>query len=213
LKREENQKIAAHRVRMLDAFRYPQTFLLLIVSFLVVSGNQSLIFFLPSVTESMKSMPLAIRTLGASLPYACSAAGILLNGIWTHRTGALRWHTAVPMLATGVSLSLAILAGDRAWLVMGLFCLAGFTSQSYQPPFWALPTTLLGKSAAATAVGLIAFGNLGGFAGPAIFGYLRTATGHFEIGLSFVAGCMLLAGGLASTIRLPADHPLKPTPR
>jgi ACS family tartrate transporter-like MFS transporter len=212
LKREAIRKTAAHRVRMLDGLRHPQTFLLIIVSFLVITGNQALMFFLPSITEGMRTMPVAIRTLGAALPYACSATGIILNGLWAHRTGQLRWHTAVPMLATGVSLSLAILAGNRAGLVIGLFCLAGFTCQAYMPPFWALPTTLLGKSAAATAVGLITWGNLGGFAGPSIFGYLRTATGHYQIGLSFLAGCMLLAGILASLIRIPKDPKPEPTP-
>ncbi len=69
----------------------------------------------------------------------------------------LRWHTAMPMLATGVSLGLAVLAGNHVWLTMALFCLAGFTSQAYLPAFWTLPTTILGKSAAATAVGLSAW--------------------------------------------------------
>ncbi len=204
LQQEEREKTAARRVGMLDALRYPQTFLLFAVSFLIIAGNQALIFFLPSVTESMKSMPVTVRTFGAALPYACSAAGILLNGMWAHRTGALRWHTAVPMLATGVSLTLATLAGvDRPWLALALLCAAGFTSQAYLPAFWTMPTALWGKSAAATAVGVISLGNIGGFAGPWIFGALTTATGRYEAGLFVLAGCMLLAGALAASIHLP----------
>jgi ACS family tartrate transporter-like MFS transporter len=84
-----------------------------------------------------------------------------------------------------------------------LFCLAGLTSQAYLPAFWTLPTTLLGKSAAAAAVGLISLGSAGGFAGPYVFGYLKTATGRYETGLWFLAGCMLLAGMLALRIRVP----------
>ncbi len=202
LKIEEDRKICAGRVRWIDALRYPQTFLLIAILFLIVTGNQALIFFLPSITDNMKSMPVAIRTIAAGLPYACSALGILINGMWAHRTGELRWHTALPVLATGVSLGLAVLAGDRMWLTLGLFCLAGFTSQAYLPVFWTLPTTLLGKSAAATAVGLICLGNLGGFAGPWIFGYLKTITGHYDAGLLVLAGCMLLAGTLATRIRV-----------
>ena len=83
-----------------------------------------------------------------------------------------------------------------------MFCLAGFTSQAYLPAFWTLPTTLLGKSAAATAVGLICLGNLGGFAGPWLFGYLKTITGQYDAGLWVLAGCMLLAGMLAMQIRV-----------
>ena len=202
LKTDEARKISAHRVSVVDALRFPQTFLLIAISFLTVTGNQSLIFFLPSITDNMKSMPVVIRTLAASLPYVCSALGILINGIWAQRTGKLRWHTALPILATGVSLSLIVLCRDRVWLVMSLFCLAGFTSQAYLPAFWTLPSTLLGKSAAATAVGLICLGNLGGFVGPWLFGYLKTTTGRYDTGLWVLSACMLLAGALATQIRM-----------
>jgi MFS transporter, ACS family, tartrate transporter len=202
LQADEERKVSAGRVHVLDALRYPQTFLMIAVFFLIVTGNQALIFFLPSITDKMKGMPLEIRTLAAGLPYACSALGILINGLWAHKTGALRWHTALPMLATGISLGLAVLASGNAWLMMGLFCLAGFTSQAYLPAFWTLPATVLGKSAAATAVGLICLGNLGGFAGPWLFGYLRTLTGRYDAGLWVLAGCMLLAGTLATRIRV-----------
>jgi len=86
--------------------------------------------------------------------------------------------------------------------MMGALCLAGFTSQAYLPVFWTLPTTLLGKSAAATAVGLICLGNLGGFFGPWLFGYLKTITGRYDMGLLALSGCMLLAGMLATQIRI-----------
>ena len=186
----------------MDALRTPQTFLLIAIFFLIVTGNQALIFFLPSITENMKTMPIEIRTLAAGLPYACSALGILLNGMWVHRTGQLRWHTAIPMQATGVSLSLVVLSGTHVGLTMALFCLAGFTSQAYLPAFWTLPTALLGKSAAATAVGLICLGNLGGFFGPWLFGHLKDITGRYDAGIWVLAGCMLLAGTLSMLIRV-----------
>ena len=206
LQAEEARKVSASRVRVIDALRYPQTFLMIAVFFLIVVGNQALIFFLPSITDNMKSMPVAVRTLAAGLPYACSAAGILINGMWAQRTGALRWHTAIPMLATGVSLCLAVLAGDRIWLTMAMFCLAGFTCQAYLPAFFTLPGAIMGKAAAATAVGLICLGNLGGFAGPWLFGELKTATGRYDTGLLVLAGCMLLAGALATQIRTSKAH-------
>jgi MFS transporter, ACS family, tartrate transporter len=202
LKADEVSKVAAGRVSVLDALRTPQTYLLIAVFFLVVTGNQALIFFLPSITEEMKGLSVEIRTLAAGLPYVCSALGILLNGMWVHRTGQLRWHTAIPILATGISLGLTVLSGGHLWLTMGMFCLAGFTSQAYLPAFWTLPTTLLGKSAAATAVGLICLGNLGGFVGPWLFGYLKTITGRYDAGLWVLAGCMLLSGALATQIRV-----------
>ncbi|HEV2487651.1 MAG TPA: MFS transporter [Terracidiphilus sp.] len=201
LKIDEARKISTHRVSVMDALRYPQTFLLMVILFLIVSGNQALIFFLPSIIHAMNGMPPAIRAIVPGLPYVCSAVGIVMNGIWAQRTGKLRWHTSVPMLATGVSLGLAVMAHNRIWLMTGLFCLAGFTAQAYMPAFWTLPTTLLGKSAAATAVGVICLGNLGGLAGPWLFGYMKTITGNYDAGLWILSGCMLLAGALATQIQ------------
>ena len=131
----------------------------------------------------MKGCPSALRTL-------CGRAALCVqrgrhSPQWhlgaAH--GQAEWHTAVPMFATG---HLASPGGDGAqhvWLMTALFCLAGFTAQAYMPAFWTLPTTLLGKSAAATAVGLICLGNLGGVAGPWLFGYLKTVTGSYDAGL------------------------------
>jgi predicted MFS family arabinose efflux permease len=137
------------------------------------------------------------------LPYLCSVAGILLNGYSSSRTGERRWHTALPILFTALALALAILAGDNIALTVAFFCLAGFCFQAYLPVLWTLPSAFLGKSAAATAIGTInSFGNLGGFAGPYIFGYLRTATGRYDTGLWFLTGCMLISGTLATRIRI-----------
>jgi nitrate/nitrite transporter NarK len=57
-------------------------------------------------------------------------------------------------------------------------------------------------------VGLICLGNLGGFVGPWLFGYLKTITGRYEAGLWVLAGCQLLAGTLAIQIKLNV-HPNK----
>jgi ACS family tartrate transporter-like MFS transporter len=133
--------------------------------------------------------------------------GIMVNGYWSSRTGERRWHTAVPILLTSVSLTGAILADDHLALAIAFFCLVGFSFQAWLPVLWTLPTAYLGKAAAATAIGTInSFGNLGGFVGPYLFGYLKTVTGSFQSGLLFLAGCMLLSGLLATRIHVENDH-------
>jgi MFS transporter, ACS family, tartrate transporter len=203
LKKEEDEKSAGGRTGIFDAFRHPQTLLLIAVYFLIVTGNQAILFFLPSITDNMKGMSIAWRTVVTVLPYICSIAGILLNGYSSSSTGERRWHTAVPILLAAVGLALAILAGDHLALVIAFFCLVGFSFQAYLPVFWTLPSAFLGKAAAATAIGTInSFGNLGGFVGPNIFGHLKTATGRYDTGLWFLTGCMLIAGLLATQCRI-----------
>ena len=198
LAREARERTAAGRVGILDALRQPRTIWLAASFFLIVTGNQAILFFLPSITDNMKNMSIVWRTVVTILPYVCSVAGILINGYLAHRTGMRRLHTAAPMFLAGISLALAILSGSHLGIVIAFLCLVGFTFQAYLPVFWSIPSGFLGKSAAATAVGVInSFGNLGGFVGPFIFGYLRTATGRYETGLWCLTGCMLMAGVLA----------------
>lgn len=202
LERERAAKVAAGRAGVWSAFRHPQIFLLAVVYFFVVAGNQSLAFFLPSITDAMSSMSVTARTIVTMLPYVCGFFGILVNGWLSGRTTERRWHVAVPILVTAGALAGAVGAEGHTWLVVVFFCLAGFSAAAYLPPFWTLPTALLTKSGAAVAIGLInTIGSMGGMFGPYIFGYLKTATGEFAVGLWFLVGCLLISGLLATRIR------------
>jgi len=66
--------------------------------------------------------------------------------------------------------------------------------KAYQPAFWSLPTTFLTSTAAAGSVGFInSVGNLGGFVGPSVLGFVEKRTGSFQGGIWFLAGMMALA--------------------
>jgi ACS family tartrate transporter-like MFS transporter len=202
LEKEARERTAQGRVRALDALRQPYTLLLIAIYFLIVSSNQGLIFFLPSVVDEMKSLSVAARTGVTMLPYVLGIVAIYVAGSSAQRTGERRWHTAGPMLFGGSALALAILSGQHLVSAIVFFCLAAGTSQAYLPAFWTLPTTYLGKAAAATAIGLInSFGSLGGLAGPYLFGYFRTATGNFTAGLWCLVVFSMMAGILATQIK------------
>jgi ACS family tartrate transporter-like MFS transporter len=63
-------------------------------------------------------------------------------------------------------------------------------------PFWALATASLGGVGAAAGIALInSVGNIGGFVGPNIVGFVRSATSDFATGLAIV-GAILIAGGV-----------------
>jgi ACS family tartrate transporter-like MFS transporter len=66
-----------------------------------------------------------------------------------------------------------------------------------KPPLWSMPTVFLSGAAAATGIATInSIGNLGGFVGPAMIGWIKDKTGSFEGGLYFVAGLLLLSAVL-----------------
>lgn len=70
------------------------------------------------------------------------------------------------------------------------------------PVFWQLPNAFLSGVGAAAGIGLInSFGNLSGFLGPYLTGWLQDLTGSFRPGLWVVAGFMVLAGIIALSFR------------
>jgi nitrate/nitrite transporter NarK len=68
--------------------------------------------------------------------------------------------------------------------------------------WWSYPTTFLSGAAAAGAVGLInSVGNLGGFLGPFLTGWVRQTTGSFAAALLYLAFSLAAAGLLILTLR------------
>ena len=77
-------------------------------------------------------------------------------------------------------------------LMIILFAIAATGLKSYLPAFWTLPSLFLTEAAAAGSIGLInSVGNLGGFIGPKVLGYVETQTGSFKPGILFL--CVSIA--------------------
>ena len=63
--------------------------------------------------------------------------------------------------------------------------------------FWPLPSQFLSGTAAAGAIAFInAIGNLGGYFGPFVVGWIKDATKSFEMGLYFLALCSLASAAI-----------------
>jgi len=120
-----------------------------------------------------------------------------LNGWHSDRTLERRWHAAVSIFFCGVSLLLAVIYGSSLTIAVALFCLVGAGYYSFHPCFWAVPSAFLSESAAAASIGLInSVGNLGGFFGPMMMGYLVNRTHSFHAGLLYLVGSLCLSGML-----------------
>ncbi len=209
LERERREMLTAGKdplwAGIVKGLMNPKTLLLSVVYIFIVTGYYGLTFFLPSITAKMKGTSVTTQTIITSLPYAFGLFAMLINSAHSDRTGERRWHTALPMLFGGVGLALAILSGDVLALVVTFLCLAGIGMHAYLPVFWTWPTKFMAASAAATAIGLInSFGNLGGYVGPKVVGYLSTKYNSYVPGMWFLVVCVLMAGLLAILVKPPA---------
>jgi ACS family tartrate transporter-like MFS transporter len=209
LERERNEMLAEGKDPLwqgiLKAFKTPQTLLLTAVYVFIVTGYYGLTFFLPSITAKMRGTSVVTQTIITALPYTFGLFAMLINSAHSDKTGERRWHTALPILLGGIGMGLSILSGDTLALVVTFLCVAGIGIHAYLPVFWTWPTKFLAASAAATAIGWInSFGNLGGYIGPKVVGYLSTRYGSYIPGLWFLVVCILISGLLATQVRPPA---------
>jgi nitrate/nitrite transporter NarK len=138
----------------------------------------------------------------SALPYCVGLASILFVGWSSDRTKERRWHTALCMIVAGIGLLLSVAARDQAAIAISMFCVAAVGIYGYFPSFWALPTNFLTGTAAAASIGLInSIGNLGGFVGPYLVGYLSNKTGSFIPGVLYLALSALLASVMILSLR------------
>jgi MFS transporter, ACS family, tartrate transporter len=193
LQREKKSKASSSSVW--QALRQRNVILLTLIYFLAVSGLYGFTVWLPTIVKRASGFSTWIVTLLVVLPYLAGLAATLFNGWHSDHTQERRWHAALPLLMGGTSLLLAVVFSSHLWTQLAFFTLFAACVHGYQPCFWALPTATLGESAAAASIGLInSLGNLGGFAGPFLLGYLATRTGSFLSGLSCLVANLFLAG-------------------
>ena len=202
LAQEHQFKRAANPLRILQAFRHREVIILSVAYFFIVSTHYGFTFWLPSIIKQQSGSSNLRVTLISAIPYCVGFAAILLVGWSSDRTKERRWHTALAILAASLGLFLAVMLRDRFALSVAMFCVAASGIYAYLPGFWSLPTSFLSGTAAAASIGMInSIGNLGGYAGPYVVGYLSTLTGSFLGGLIYLSLSAFVAAVLVLAIR------------
>ena len=180
----EEMPVNARVVSLREVLRSRTVLLMAGLTFLSYFAVYTFAFWFPTMLKRQSGLSdMHVGLLGA-VPYMAAFAGMLVNGWHSDRRRERRWHSAIPLFVAAVGLLGLISRPHSAPLALLFFTMAGFC-YAYLPAFWAIPTEILGQSAAAVAVGMInAVGSAAGFAGPFLFGYLNTRTGSFSSGLA-----------------------------
>jgi MFS transporter, ACS family, tartrate transporter len=200
----EREKLAKQKIRsytIWQAFSQRDVILLTLSYFFATTGGYGISFWLPSILKRLSGQSDIRVTLFAALPYLAGFLMQQLNGWHSDKTSERRRHAALPILLCGLFLLLAVIFGSSLTTAVTLFTLAGASYFAFHPCFWAVPTAFLSESAAAASIGLInSLGNLGGFVGPLMMGYLVHRTHSFTSGLLYLVGSLCLSGILMLTV-------------
>jgi ACS family tartrate transporter-like MFS transporter len=128
-----------------------------------------------------------------ALPGVVAVVGMVLWARHSDRTLERIWHVAIASLIGGVGLMWAGYAQGTVAVVLALAA-ASFGVNATKGPIWAIPSQFLSGARAAAGIGLInSLGNLGGFVGPLLIGWIKGRWGSYEGGLDLVAGMMALS--------------------
>lgn len=202
LLREKEIKKAQRHFSVWEAFRHRNVLFLAAGYFCAVTSVYGFNFWLPTILKGLSGYTNLQVSAIAALPYCAGLIAMLVVGWSSDRTRERRWHTAFSLAAVSAGLFLSALAAENVALAVAFFCLAGAGLYSYLPGFWAIPAAFLTESAAAAAIGLInSVGNLGGFVGPYIVGYLNNKTNSFYAGIIYLSCSAMLAAGLILLVR------------
>ncbi|MFF1925221.1 MFS transporter [Streptomyces sp. NPDC058221] len=178
----------------------PRTVLLGVAYFGIVYGLYALSFFLPTIIAGFEkadgsTFSVIDRGLINAVPYALGAVAMVFWGRYAQRRPGRAGGVALPAVLGGVFVPLALYL-DSPLATMAAISVCAVCVLSATPVFWALPTALLGKRAAAPGIALVnTIGSLGGFVAPYATGWLKDMTGSVRPGL-WLTGAMLIMSAL-----------------
>jgi ACS family tartrate transporter-like MFS transporter len=203
LERErEKKKKGVKKLGTLEALRQPRVIVLALACFCYITNSVGLSSWLPTIVRRISGLSTTQVILISGIPWLAAIPMMLVTAWHSDKTRERRWHAAVALLVVGIGLSLSIAAGNYLVLAIAAFSVATMALYSFPSPFWALPTIFLSGPAAAASIALInATGNLGGFAGPYMIGYLADLTGGYAAGIMYLVASGLIGSALVLSLR------------
>jgi ACS family tartrate transporter-like MFS transporter len=193
LESEIAAKQAAKHLTLGQALASPKVITLSLIYFGFVGALYGMQFWLPQIIKAF-GFTNAQTGFVAAVPYLFGTVAMIL---WARHSDATRErvaHVGLPLLLTAVALGICGYM-DNPYVTMVALIVAAIGIFGTFAVFWTLPTAWLSGTAAAGAIALInSIGNLAGFGGPYLIGWVKEATGSTSTGLLALAVLPLIGG-------------------
>jgi sugar phosphate permease len=194
-------KASARRYTVGEALRDREVLKLCLTYFLWVTGFWGFSYWMPTVLKDVSGWSNAAIGNAFAGAMLVSLAASVYTGHSSSKRDERRWHGAFHMFLAALGVGASAFTRDP-WLFLLFLTLAAIGTYAPMSVWWSYPTTFLSGSAAAGAIGLVnSVGNLGGFLGPWLTGWVRQTTGSFAGALLYLALSLSLAGLLILTLR------------
>jgi ACS family tartrate transporter-like MFS transporter len=179
---------------VLKIFTDPRVLALSLAYFGVELGLYGVILWLPQIFKAVGVAGPA-AAYAVAVPYALAAVAMVWWCRHSDRAKERVWHIAAASAVGCLGLAASAYLTHSPLLSVIAITFGAAGTLAILPIFWTLPAARLSGPAAAGGIALInAIGNIGGFAGPFVMGWIKDATGDFTYGLLVVAGGVLFTG-------------------
>ena len=204
---ERSQRVAHHHgMSDLRVLMDGRVLLVCFIYFLNTLVTYGVFLWLPRILRDASGYRGWKLSLVTAVPFAVALVGMVLIGRHSDRTGERKGHVAACAVTGAIGLLLAAGFHTSVPLIVFSFALSQLGQRSVQGVFWAIPPMFLGGTAAAAGIALInSVGNLGGFFGPTVMGWLREVSGSYSAGLLVLASALVVEAVLVLTLRLPSE--------
>jgi MFS transporter, ACS family, tartrate transporter len=184
------------RLGIFQALTDTRVLILAVVWMLSLVPTYGITFFMPQVVKALGPSNAVAGVLTA-IPYAIGVIGPIVMGLSSDRFSERRWHYIGMMALAAVGLACAGVSVASYWVLLAL-SVAALGIYGSKPCFWPMPSQFLTGVGAAAGIALInSIGNIGGYAGPLVVGWVKDTTHSFEAGLYFLAWCAFASAVLA----------------
>jgi ACS family tartrate transporter-like MFS transporter len=195
LDQESRQVESAGSMTWTKALADPRVVALSAIYLMSVTANYGIVFFMPQIIKGI-GLTNMMTGLVSSVPYIIGTIGLIAWGWSSDRNQERRWHLITASVLGALGLAFAAWSGASYWALLGMSA-ATVGIYGSRASFWPMPSLFLTGTAAAGAIAMInATGNLGGYFGPFIVGWIKDSTQSFNAGLYFLAACSLMAAVL-----------------
>ena len=171
---------------------------------LVTIGLYGLGFWMPQIIRALNPAFSNFEIgLWMMIPFIAAFICMIAWSRHSDRHNERKWHTALPPLVGGCAIAGAGLVSSASpYLAFALLVIATIGIYCFFGPFWTLPAVFLTEAATALGIAVVnSVGNIGGFVGPLLMGWIVGATGSTESGLVIIGACLVLCSILTVVIR------------
>jgi sugar phosphate permease len=183
------------------AVRDVRVILLALVQFGFLVGSYAIGIFLPLILREGKLSDIEIGFVSSGC-YVVAVIGMILWAGHVDRGASKVVNLALACAVSACGFLGAILFAGNFWASVAAITVAVTGVNGARAIFWTIPPRFLTGMAAAGGLAFInSIGTTGGFVGPYVFGWLTDETGSFSAGLLAMSGFLVLAAGLAWSLR------------